>query len=145
MNLGFYIDSQSQAGADNIYKKLNDWVTSNQIDNGSVFYNDIGFNPITPKFGLFNSTDVWQFTGNLIVTSYVAAASIGSVVNKFKPTFLYTKQDQKNIMQIIDIFNKIPFLVMNEEDFKFVKRITGKEPKLINSLDLDQIKEVFNE
>jgi hypothetical protein len=34
---------------------------------------------------------------------------------------------------------------MNEEDFKFVKRITGKEPKLINSLDLDQIKEVFNE
>ena len=145
MNLGFYIDSPSQKGADEIYKSMNNWIEEGSIDNGNVFYNDIGFNKTQPKFGLFNSTDIWQFTGNLIITSYNAASSIGNVINKFKSAFLYTKQQEKNIMQIIHIFNTLPFIVSNKEDYDYIKRITGKEPTLMESMDLDKIKEVFNE
>tara|TARA_B100000287_G_scaffold272846_1_gene256996 strand:- start:31 stop:504 length:474 start_codon:yes stop_codon:yes gene_type:complete len=145
MNLGFYVDSPSQKGADEIYKSMNNWLEEGSIDNGNVFYNDIGFNEIQPKFGLFNSTDIWQFTGNLIITSYNAASSIGNVINKFKSAFLYTKQQEKNIMQIIHIFNTLPFIVSNKEDYDYIKRITGKEPTLMESMDLDKIKEVFNE
>jgi hypothetical protein len=94
---------------------------------------------------VFNSTDIWQFTGNLIVTSYSAASSIGNVINKFKPMFLFTKQQQTNIMQIIHIFNTLPFAVSNQEDFDYIKRIVGKEPKMIDSLSLENIKEVFGE
>ena len=145
MNLGFYIDSPSSPQSEDVYNKLNEWVTTNQIDNGSIFYNNIGFNPIEPKFGLFNSTDLWQFTGKLVILSYSAAFAIQNIINKFKPVFLYTKQEEKNIMQIIDISNKIPLVVSNEEDFKFIKRISGKEPKVIDLSNLQEIKEVFNE
>jgi hypothetical protein len=145
MNLGFFIDSPSQSSATEIYESLNKWIESGQIDNGSVFYNDIGFIPVSPKFGLFNSTDIWQFTGDLIITSYRAASSIGNIINKFKAAFLYTKQEEKNIMQIIHICNTLPFIVSNQEDYDYIKRITGKDPILIDSMDLDKIKEVFNE
>ena len=145
MNLGFYIDSPSESNAVELYQTMNRWVENNDISNGSVFYNDIGHNPILPKFGVFNSTDIWQFTGNLIVTSYSAASSIGNVINKFKPMFLFTKQQQTNIMQIIHIFNTLPFAVSNQEDFDYIKRIVGKEPKMIDSLSLENIKEVFGE
>ena len=145
MNLGFYVDSPSESGADQIYKSMNKWLEEGQIDNGNLFYNDIGFNQTQPKFGVFNSTDIWQFTGNLIITSYNAASSIGNVINKFKSAFLYTKQQQKNIMQIIHIFNTLPFIVTTQEDYDFIKRITGKEPTMMESMDLDKIKEVFDE
>lgn len=145
MNLGFYVDSPSQNGVDKIYEAMNSWIDKGEIDNGNLFYNDIGFSSIEPKFGLFNSTDIWQFTGNLIITSYNAASSIGNVINKFKAVFLYTKQQEKNIMQIIHIFNTLPFLVTNQEDYEYIKRITGKEPTLMESMDLDKIKGVFNE
>ena len=48
-------------------------------------------------------------------------------------------------MQIIHIFNTLPFIVTNQEDYDFIKRITGKEPTMMESMDLDKIKEVFNE
>ena len=145
MNLGFYVDSPSQNGVDKIYEAMNSWIDKGEIDNGNLFYNDIGFSPIQPKFGLFNSTDIWQFTGNLIITSYNAASSIGNVINKFKAVFLYTKQQEKNMMQIIHIFNTLPFLVTNQEDYDYIKRVTGKEPTMMESMDLNKIKEVFNE
>ena len=87
MNLGFYVDSPSQSGADQIYKSMNRWLEEGQIDNGNLFYNDIGFNETQPKFGVFNSTDIWQFTGNLIITSYNAASSIGNVITNLKQRF----------------------------------------------------------
>ena len=145
MNLGFYVDSPSQNGVDKIYEAMNSWIDKGEIENGNLFYNDIGFSSIQPKFGLFNSTDIWQFTGNLIITSYNAASSIGNVINKFKAVFLYTKQQEKNIMQIIHIFNTLPFLVTNQEDYDYIKRVTGKEPTMMESMDLNKIKEVFNE
>ena len=145
MNLGFYIDSPADSNAEQIFSSMNSWLESGQIDNGSVFYKDIGFNSVAPKFGLFNSTDIWQFTGNLIVTSYNAASSIENIINKLKVAFLYTKQQEKNIMQIIHIFNTLPFIVSNQEDYDYIKRITGKEPSLVKSMCLDKIKEVFNE
>jgi len=145
MNLGFYVNSSSDGSAQEIYECLNKWIENKDIENGSLFYEDIGFNSITPKFGLFNSTDIWQFTGNLIITSYNAASSIDSVINKFKAAFLYTKQQEKNIMQIIHIFNTLPFIVRSKEDYDYIKRITGKEPKLVESMDLEKIREVFDE
>jgi len=145
MNLGFYVNSSADPSAQEIYECLNKWIDGKDIDNGSLFYEDIGFNSITPKFGLFNSTDIWQFTGNLIITSYNAASSIHNVINKFKAVFLYTKQQEKNIMQIIQIYNTLPFIVKNKEDYDYIKRITGKEPKLVESMDLEKIREVFDE
>ena len=145
MNLGFYVDSQQQTETTNkIYNTLNTFVESKKVDNVSLFYNDIDFNPIQPKFGCFNSTDIWYFTGNLVITAIKNALAIGKVINKFKPFFLYDSE-KGSPLEMIAISAKMPILVTNEEDAKYIKRSTGANATILPDGNVENIVEVLNE
>jgi len=98
---------------------------------------------------LFKAQDapvkITSFSADALYRREFLISLLENVINKFKAAFLYTKQQQKNIMQIIHIFNTLPFIVSNKEDYDYIKRITGKEPTMMESMDLDKIKEVFDE
>jgi len=144
MNIGFYVDTLGDKSATNVaYSTLNRWVEKDLCANASLFYTDIGWNPVTPKFALFNSTDIWNFTGNLILTSIPAITSVEKAINKFKSLFLYNNQSEKNLMAFIHVSNTTPIVVQSKEDFDYIKRITGKEPHLIEELTPEKLKDIF--
>lgn len=144
MNLGIYLDSQKQTDQTNqIYNTLNNFVETNQVDNASLFYNDIDYNPITPKFGMFNSTDLWYFTGTLLVTTVKNALSLRKIINKFKPYFLYS-QEKNTVLEIIEIGKKMPIIAYSDDDAKYIKRISGYDAKVLRDGKIENLVEVLD-
>ncbi len=145
MNLGFYIDSQAQSETTNsVYNTLNNLVEGNKVDNGTLFYNDVDFNPIIPKFGCFNSTDVWFFTGNLIVTTIKNALSLSKVINKFKPVFLYDGE-KNSALELIAITKRMPIITKSQKEAQYIKRVTGVEPRIIPEEKIENVLEVLDD
>ena len=105
----------------------------------SLFYDEIGFNPIQCDFGFFNSSNIWNFTGTLITTSVETTKRAMNIVNKFVPKFLYTGK-KENVFELMELCQNVEVFVKNEEHKKEVQRITGKTPTVIS-----HIKEIVNE
>lgn len=142
MNIAVQLDSL--ASQEDLFTLLNGWEEENLAKDISVFYDDIGFNPIQPKFALFNSTDMWYHTGYLVLTSLQGVAKSLKTINKFKPVFLYDSKET-DIFGIINTFNIMKIIVRNNKDFEYVQRICNKEPKLIENLTPESIKKIYNE
>ena len=147
MNLAFYVHSSggNELNAD-IFKCLNDAIDNNKVSDASLFYNDVDYNPIEKKFGCFNSTDLWSFSGALLATTIGNLDIASRVVNDIKLGLLFDSQAQdNNLMSLIQAIQNFPVIVRNEQDKKEIHRITGKMPHLVNELDAEEILEVFNE
>ncbi len=130
MKIGFYIDSI--AGTEptiNLFNELNKAVEEGVVEDACVFYNKIDFNPIVPKFGVFNATDLWNFTGVLIATTLPTVMMAKSVVNRFSLSYLYDQD--KDFVGLLHLPQDVPVLVKNEADERFIYRTTGKTPVLI--------------
>lgn len=143
MNIAFYVDSLAEnEQTKQIYKCLNDAIKEQKVSDASVFYNTPAFNLDAAKFGLFNSTELWSFTGLLVNTTIQGAIYSLNVVNKFKPVYLFKKD--RDVMGLIHLASKMPILVTNGQDEQEVYRLTGKRPKLLN-LDAESLIEANNE
>lgn len=148
MNLGFFI--QSCAGTPQntkIYKFLNDSVQKKLLRDATVFFNDIGFNPITPKFGMFDGADLWNFKGNLVCTSIENLRKASSTVNAIKLAYLFTTGDaiEKYIFDFINISKMHKVIATNIVDQNTFYRLTGVKPILIEDWSVSKLKEVFDE
>ena len=140
MNLGLYIDSLSEdSTTKEIYTSLNSAITDEKLRDANVFYNKINFNPQVAKFGIFNATEIWCFTGDLIATTLENVMFAKKIVNKFRLFYLFNKQD-KDIMSLISLENSVGVLTRNQDESDYVFRVTGKRPKVLNSLSVEDIK-----
>jgi hypothetical protein len=144
MNIAFYVESiQGKEGNSEIFDMLNDSLESKEISNGSVFYDNIEYNPVEPKFGMFNATDLWFFTGSLITTSWETYLSTKNVINKFTHQFLFTKNSKVNVFCLNEIADNVRIITTNKEDSDYVKRVTGKPSAMIDQLNIKSLKEVL--
>lgn len=126
MNIGFYIDTlKGEPETVDLYQSLNRLTESDEVSDVSLFYNAADFNPEQPKFGVFNATEIWCFTGALIATSLANASLASNVINKFKLYYLYDKND-KDVFQLISLPKTVPILAKTEEDAKYIFRVSGK-------------------
>ena len=147
MNLGFYV----QTSGDNelnteIFDFLNTSVENNEVSDASLFYNEVDFTPKEKKFGSFNSTDLWAFSGTLLVTTLTNLAIASKVVNKINIGYLFDKTDKdNNLISLIQAGQMFPLIVRNEQEKNEIYRITGKMPHMIQKLNVKEILEVFNE
>ena len=142
MNVGFYVDSVGATPENGeIFDALNQAVDNHEVSDASVFYNDIDYNPVKPKFGLFNATDLWSFTGLLIATSLENVIRASKVVNKFKILYLYNKSN-KNLLMLLDICQSIPIVATNLEDSKEIYRLTGQKPVTVPKLSVNELLKV---
>lgn len=145
MNLGFYVENNGGSPENTeIYNFLNQQIKDRKVSDASVFFNSVNFNPVKPEFGMFDGADVWNFTGTLIATSLNNAIRAHKTVNKSKVAYMYNGQKQ-NVFQLAGVANIMPVIVRNEADKKEFYRVTGKEPILMETLDVDKFREIHNE
>lgn len=132
MNLAFYVDSIfGDENTLNLFGQLNRLVEEKLVDDACVFYNKVNQNPIIPKFGLFNATDIWNYTGVLVATTPNNVLYAHSIINKFKLYYLLQERDFVGLIKLPNV----PILVKNKQDEEYIYRVTGKHPTLINSVE----------
>lgn len=142
MNIGFYINAtNANAPNDEIFRALNEAVTNQEVTDASVFYNDVDFNPMETKFGMFNSTDLWAFTGVLVSTTLANTMRALKIVNKLKPMYLYNKEDpgHKDLLGLIQVQNRVSIITRSEQENKEVYRLTGRNTVVIPDLKITKI------
>lgn len=145
MNLGFYVKSMSPDKLHNryIYSVLNQAVKNDKIRDACLFYDDIDFIPFTTDFGMFNSTDVWNFTGQLVTTCLESTDHALKTVNRFKLSYLHHSQET-NVLSLIMLSKKVNnILAASEEDQKNFYRVTGVKPKLLDDLTIGSFLKVL--
>tara|TARA_B100001564_G_C20648935_1_gene675881 strand:- start:1706 stop:2143 length:438 start_codon:yes stop_codon:yes gene_type:complete len=140
MNLGIYFRQASSAESiiENINKKLSDGALSD----AAIFYDSIGPISNVPNFGLFNSTDIWAFTGNLITTCSQTTMTCKNIVNKFKHYYYYNPLQEKDALQVIQAVSDsdVKVICASDEDAKELVRITGVEPEaVIEDFEIEKI------
>jgi hypothetical protein len=142
MSIAFYVPELNNSELNiEIYKCLNDAVENNKSNDASLFINNVNFMDKPVKFGVFNSTELWNYTGLLVTTTLDLASFARSVVNKFTHVF-YAGNKPNNLMAFIDTINNVPAFVLDAEEQKEVKRITGKILPIL-TLDAASIQQEF--
>ena len=147
MHIAFYVDPNGGTPQNTeIYNALNKAVDERTVDDASVFFNSVDFNPTNSKFGMFDAADMWSFTGNLVATTMENVDAAASIVNKFKLSYLYSKQDRdrSGIFKLLHIAKSFPVITTDEEDRDEVLRLTGVEPITLKTLSVEEIKRVWS-
>lgn len=128
MNLGIYICNLSEKEQMmHISSFVNSNLNSDSIYDISIFYDNVDFNPSHIKCGMFNSTDLWSFNGNLITTSLDGLATSLKVVNNINIFYYYGWEKTKDILQLIMLTKNINVICQSEKDAKEFYRLTGKQ------------------
>lgn len=128
INLGFYVDDLSdQEVIHMISKEINRARLGDKIVDASIFYNDIGPVNIPVNAGMFNSTDIWNFKGSLIVFSLAALHKALSYVNKINIYYCFGWKD----FDVLDLLScmdndNISVVAKDEESKKNFFRVTNK-------------------
>jgi hypothetical protein len=140
MNLAFYIEELNNSEFNQkVYSCLNSLIDENKIRDASLFVDNINFMDKQVQFGIFNSTELWNYTGILVTTRAYQAFYVNKIVNKFKQIF-YAGHKEENLLSYIDIVLNVPSFVINEIEQKEALRVTGK---LLPIIDLNNILEAI--
>jgi len=130
MIVGVYLPhlSKSEPVMD-MTKMLNGAVESNKVSDACVFYDSVGPNDSGFKFAVFNSADIWNFTGKLITTTIETTAKALKVGNKFSVFFYYGFEGKKDVLGLLRVANNkdVEIICRSEDDAKELYRLTGKK------------------
>lgn len=141
MNLGVYIPQLGPTELNNnLFTVLNKYVEEGTFEDISLFYDDINFCPIDPKFGIFNTHNLWNFTGTLFCFGMDIIPKIEKTINKFKTVVVY--DDRRNILNILQAMEKYNVLAMNETQSEYLSRVTGKKVSTLNNFDFSSCMEL---
>ena len=144
MNIAYYINQINQEEkTTELFNKMNEDLENGAIDNGSVFYKEIGPSSIQPKFGMFNSTEIWHFTGTLIATSMETFLDAVKAVNKYSLAYLFYGDVGRDVFALIGISKNTKILTTTEDDQKEVYRLTGKKPILLEDVSPSKIQKAL--
>lgn len=136
MNVAFYINQINQEEKTvELFNRMNEDLENESISNGSVFYKEIGPSSIEPKFAMFNSTDIWHFTGTLIATSMDTFLDAIKAVNKYTLAYLFYGDVKHDVASLIGMSKATKILTTNKKDQKEVYRLTGVKPILLDSVN----------
>jgi len=152
MNLGIYFRQASSAESviagdkdKKLIEDLNQKLSDGTLNDAAIFYDSIGPIATVPNFGLFNSTDIWAFTGSLITTCSQTTMTCKNIVNKFKHYYYYNPLQEKDALQVIQAVSNddVKVICASKEDAKELVRITGVEPEaVVEGFELEKIIEV---
>lgn len=130
MNIGVYVaDFSNQEQMRGIADAFNGAIESKKVIDASLFYDGICHNPVKFNFGLFNSTDVWNFDGSLIVTNLNSLVNALNIVNKIDIYYYYGWDDKPKVLDVLFAISRGAKIVCrNSDQAKYLKRITGNDP-----------------
>jgi len=143
MNLGVYVIQNAENEATkSISENLNEGIKEGLLSDASLFYDTVGPNSLTYNFGSFNSTDIWNFTGDLITTDIQTTIKAIRTVNKFKLLFYFGWEKAKDVMGLINIVNtpNVRVICTDETASKELTRLTTKKPLgIVNNFNIQDI------
>jgi len=126
MNLGIYISNLMDTDQ---LTQINKFVEKNaaNVKDISIFYDNIAFNPDQTKCGMFNSTELWSFSGTLIVTSLRSLATALKVVNKINIVYYNGWEKIDNALDFVMLLqnSNIKVYARSEREAKQIYRLTG--------------------
>lgn len=127
MNLGIYISTLTDTNQLSAINSLIDNIINEKsVHDISIFYDDVAFNPNNIKCGMFNSTDLWSFNGNLIVTSLDGLQTALKVINNINIFYYHGWEQNKNVLSLVMLTRKkVNIICKSEEDSKEIYRLTG--------------------
>lgn len=130
MNIGLFTNSMENEKEIQLFLEgLEYGLNKNIVDDASIFYNDAGFSPYSFPCGLFNSTDLWGFSGKLLVFSIDCLRTAMSIVNNIEIYYCYGWEDKLNTLNLIDVSSKDIKILCNTETHGInLFRLTGKDP-----------------
>lgn len=129
MNLGIYISNLSdQEQLNSINEFVNKNINQKSIQDISIFYDNIDFNPGNTSCGMFNSTELWSFNGNLIVTSLDALIKSSKIVNNINIFYYYGWDRDRNVLGLVTSLKNEKIICRSDVDAKEIYRLTGKTP-----------------
>ena len=130
MNIGIYIDYMSDtAKLEKVSNFVNDSLNNEAVSDTSIFYDNIGYNPFDTRCGLFNSTELWSFNGNLIVMSLECLNTSINIINNINLFYYYGWEEKLNILNLLKCLNinqNINIICKTEENANELYRTTGK-------------------
>ena len=81
-NFGVYLNSIGDTElTNNICKEIDRAISEDVIKDASIFYDQIGHLEAKLPCGIFHSSDLWNFQGNLLVLSISSALRIKNIAN----------------------------------------------------------------
>jgi hypothetical protein len=130
MNLGIYVDD---LGDENhliyVSECINYGLRSAEINDASIFFDNIGFNRHSINCGIFNATDMWNFHGSLITTSLNTLGSASNIVNNINLYYYYGLEGRVDVLQLLTLIQKGCKIICSSENAKKeLYRISGLEP-----------------
>ena len=137
MKISFYINkTDSSPSSLAIYNGLNKLVDSGKVTDANLFFNDIDFMPVQPKFGMFDGSNIWHYTGTLVATTLKNLNLANLAVNKFKLVYMYDKSqvDGKQLYNLLQSVG-IPVIALTKENQDEYYRLTGVRPTLFDSVE----------
>ena len=143
-NVGFFIPTLGDDEVNlKIFNSLNKALDNNEVRDATVFFNDVKFNSVTPKFATMNSTDVWAFTGDLFSLSLDNSLLSCKIVNKFNLFHLYDKERDGQFFKLLTVANKAKVITSNDSDAKEFKRVTGRDSLKVKDFTVQSLLEVI--
>lgn len=143
MNIGVYVESITDEDiVGYAIESIEIGFNTNQIDDATIFYDSVGFTPFFFPCGLFNSTELWNFSGTLITFSLNSLKSALSIVNNIDIYYCYGWEEKTNVLSLLDTLSKHPNVKLISKNGEFAKnlfRITGKKSKSIDTNSLLKI------
>lgn len=129
MNLGIYLENINNNIEFDIAHKLSSYCVNNNIfKDVSIFYDNIGPAPYPFICGSFNSTDVWNFNGKLLVFSLDSARICLNIVNNFD-IYYYVGLEKYDALNLLDLIqNGLKIICYNKETKKNIYRLTNAFP-----------------
>jgi hypothetical protein len=125
MNLGVYLPILQEEIVGLVLKEVKKGLDSGKLTDASIFYDDAGPIPHTNVCGMFNSVDLWRFTGSLVTFSAASMARANAATNKFKTIYCHGIMQYELLDLLSTLKTKRCIAITKEAEADFV-RVTGK-------------------
>lgn len=148
INFGIYLDTlKDEDLLEDIKREIVRGKKERIIKDASLFYEQISFIREPVPCGMFHSSDIWNFSGSLLVLSATAACKIENITNNIRMYVGYGWGD-RNVLSTIKATNnsQTKFIARTPELASDFYRVTGKQtlgffPSLENVLEIMSEKE----
>jgi len=129
MNLGIYVKSMTEEKTLKMcIEQIEKGVEENKIDDASIFYDAIGFSPLHFPCGVFNSTDIWNFSGKIVTFSIDCLITLNNIVNNFDVYYCFGFEKNENVLTLISASSNAKIIAKTKEDYDEYYRLTGNTP-----------------
>jgi len=128
INLGIYLPHLGDKTLlEQCLKEINRGKENNIISDASIFFDNVGVIDVPVTCGLFNSTDLWNFRGKLLILSVDCAIKTLNIINDIDLFFGYGWGD-KNVFATLSIVghSKVKTICRNADLESDFYRLTGK-------------------